>query len=472
MGHIQKRRGLVLQGGGAKGAFQYGVLKELHSAGFEFDVISGTSVGALNASLVATDSWDQGDLLWTNLSLKSAFSWRKFSSIYTAISLPGILFFGWATNQFEEAIGRPVSFVFALVASLPSLAFIGWLSLVVLDSTSLYERIFLGVWLLALACFAVVGMFKKQSWYRPTVTIGFATLLPLWLGMAFFQGLPVLKFISGAPLESAGFTALSLSPILMIVGLIHRYFNVSLLSNSPLNVVVTAVASRPFLRPLLATTAELVPEYVDPDYFGYTRVQRGPLWVPVLRSGFLPQYNRIDTMTTHDAVAALLASAALPLGIVPNVLLKKNKARVVDGGLADNIPWQPLINEYACTEIVIILCEPVHSEHMPTLAIWQSRERLGRVMRSGYRPANFTAKTPWSVPIPMDVKNNPPNKIPMPTLRNGVDMSRVKVTLIGPPKPLGGLISATMNFDATRALKNIKAGSDAAKAAIAAGLTP
>jgi predicted acylesterase/phospholipase RssA len=51
---MPRRRGLVLQGGGAKGAFQYGALKELYSAGFDFDVISGTSVGALNGALVST----------------------------------------------------------------------------------------------------------------------------------------------------------------------------------------------------------------------------------------------------------------------------------------------------------------------------------------------------------------------------------------------------------------------------------
>jgi NTE family protein len=44
---------LVLQGGGALGAYQVGVYQALHEAGVEPDWIVGTSIGAINASLIA-----------------------------------------------------------------------------------------------------------------------------------------------------------------------------------------------------------------------------------------------------------------------------------------------------------------------------------------------------------------------------------------------------------------------------------
>ena len=44
---------LVLQGGGALGAYQVGVYQALHEAGIEPDWIIGTSIGAINASLIA-----------------------------------------------------------------------------------------------------------------------------------------------------------------------------------------------------------------------------------------------------------------------------------------------------------------------------------------------------------------------------------------------------------------------------------
>ena len=44
---------LVLQGGGALGAYQWGVYQALHEAGIEPDWVIGTSIGAINAALIA-----------------------------------------------------------------------------------------------------------------------------------------------------------------------------------------------------------------------------------------------------------------------------------------------------------------------------------------------------------------------------------------------------------------------------------
>ena len=44
---------LALQGGGALGAYQAGVYQALHEAGVEPDWVIGTSIGAINASLIA-----------------------------------------------------------------------------------------------------------------------------------------------------------------------------------------------------------------------------------------------------------------------------------------------------------------------------------------------------------------------------------------------------------------------------------
>lgn len=57
--------GLVLAGGGSKGAYEVGVWQELQAAGLSqhVTVISGTSVGALNASLIATKP-DAVERIW------------------------------------------------------------------------------------------------------------------------------------------------------------------------------------------------------------------------------------------------------------------------------------------------------------------------------------------------------------------------------------------------------------------------
>src|SRR5271168_4704559 len=44
---------LVLQGGGALGAYQAGVYEALHDAGIEPDWVIGTSIGAIHAAIIA-----------------------------------------------------------------------------------------------------------------------------------------------------------------------------------------------------------------------------------------------------------------------------------------------------------------------------------------------------------------------------------------------------------------------------------
>ena len=58
-GHATGQTVLVLQGGGALGAYQVGVYEALHDAGIEPDWVIGTSIGAINAALIAGNARDQ-----------------------------------------------------------------------------------------------------------------------------------------------------------------------------------------------------------------------------------------------------------------------------------------------------------------------------------------------------------------------------------------------------------------------------
>ena len=53
---------LVLQGGGALGAYQAGVYQALHEAGIEPDWVIGTSIGAINASLIEVPITQSGSI--------------------------------------------------------------------------------------------------------------------------------------------------------------------------------------------------------------------------------------------------------------------------------------------------------------------------------------------------------------------------------------------------------------------------
>ena len=67
---MEKRYGIVLAGGGAKGAFQIGVWKALIDRQIYRQIygISGCSVGALNAFLMASGEYDKAEEIWCNIS--------------------------------------------------------------------------------------------------------------------------------------------------------------------------------------------------------------------------------------------------------------------------------------------------------------------------------------------------------------------------------------------------------------------
>ncbi len=62
-------KGLVLAGGGAKGSYQVGAYRALRELGWHPDIITGTSVGCLNAALFVLDKVQEAEELWKNLDI-------------------------------------------------------------------------------------------------------------------------------------------------------------------------------------------------------------------------------------------------------------------------------------------------------------------------------------------------------------------------------------------------------------------
>ncbi|MGA2393053.1 MAG: patatin-like phospholipase family protein [Candidatus Lustribacter sp.] len=61
-------RALVLSGGGAKGAYEVGLVSKLMELEPAFDIVCGTSIGALNAAMIAQDKVPQLVELWNRVS--------------------------------------------------------------------------------------------------------------------------------------------------------------------------------------------------------------------------------------------------------------------------------------------------------------------------------------------------------------------------------------------------------------------
>ncbi len=63
------RYGLVLAGGGGKGAYQIGAWKALRELGVSFNAIAGTSIGSINGALIAQGDFDKALEMWQNVTI-------------------------------------------------------------------------------------------------------------------------------------------------------------------------------------------------------------------------------------------------------------------------------------------------------------------------------------------------------------------------------------------------------------------
>ena len=65
---LNKEYGLVLEGGGARGAYQIGAWKALREAGIRIKGIAGTSEGALNGALICMDDLEKAEEIWGQIT--------------------------------------------------------------------------------------------------------------------------------------------------------------------------------------------------------------------------------------------------------------------------------------------------------------------------------------------------------------------------------------------------------------------
>ena len=89
---------LVLQGGGALGAYQAGVYHALHENGIEPDWIIGTSIGAINASLIAgnarADRLERLKEFWTRMAYRPPFGVPAWTGLPDTLAYWKTLFRG------------------------------------------------------------------------------------------------------------------------------------------------------------------------------------------------------------------------------------------------------------------------------------------------------------------------------------------------------------------------------------------
>ncbi|MBR3781701.1 MAG: patatin-like phospholipase family protein [Clostridia bacterium] len=110
-----KKYGLVLAGGGAKGAYQLGAWQAMKELGIIFSAVVGVSIGSINGALIAADSFDEAKTLWKSASVdkgvkiteelrdpENLFSFRNFPALFKEIVRNG----GIDASPTKELVAR------------------------------------------------------------------------------------------------------------------------------------------------------------------------------------------------------------------------------------------------------------------------------------------------------------------------------------------------------------------------------
>jgi NTE family protein len=114
--HAASTTGLILTGGGARAAYQVGVLRAVHRirreagapAGNPYPVLAGTSAGALNAAALATDA-DDPDAgiaklvrVWENMHVEQVYRTDSFGVVRTGAKWLTMMSMGWAIARMRR----------------------------------------------------------------------------------------------------------------------------------------------------------------------------------------------------------------------------------------------------------------------------------------------------------------------------------------------------------------------------------
>ena len=115
---IQKKTGLILTGGGARAAYQVGVLQAISAILWEagwppsrnpFDIICGTSAGAINATALAcrADNFGEGvqKLLdvWQHIEVEQVYRADSLGVLRSGARWLSLLSFGWLLRKWRAA---------------------------------------------------------------------------------------------------------------------------------------------------------------------------------------------------------------------------------------------------------------------------------------------------------------------------------------------------------------------------------
>jgi len=301
-----RKVGLVLAGGGAKGAYHIGAWQAFAEAGIRFSAFSGTSIGALNAAILSTTGQDAAHGFWEQLSTRSTIQFSKWALPALVVALMGHI-----QNSTGSYYRRPIRYSLWLICR--------------------------DVILCSIVIFGVLSTGNHRSLIGTTLIALF--VISVFCGRYLFDylNLPVAK---NAVLDEL----VSRAPV-----------DWSRLVNSERPFFATAVTERFVHDPLAIKFLDKFRETAPFPPKEKRRLLRRVVASLELPLELVSHYVRLNGKTPNAAQTVITASMALPFGLFRRVRFRRR--RFIDGGLVDNVPIFPLL-DLGLSAIIVVHCNP------------------------------------------------------------------------------------------------------------------
>jgi predicted acylesterase/phospholipase RssA len=308
-GHRVPVTGLVLAGGGGKGAYQVGCWRAMRELGVDISVIAGTSVGGLNAALIAQGDEQAAQQLWRSITPGQVFRWQRVTSPFALVLRLALGVLGPSQLSAGPRLLRADA--------------ARWIAVAVSFQTM----------------FMLFGYFVIAT--DPAYRI-------LGVGGAWRYALVPVVTVSAAAI----FVTLALAPY-FIWRFLDR-INLFVLDNEPLKYTITKhlrVGKVSASNQLVLVTSASKIEFFDPDQPNYIKhypsgkMERAR-YEAVFETCFIPHYAALNTKSDDELLRLLICTSSLPFGIFPRAARQHDAgwtAGALDGGIADNTPLLPML---------------------------------------------------------------------------------------------------------------------------------
>lgn len=364
------RVGLVLCGGGFKGAYQIGVWKWLSELGItRLRTIAGTSVGALNAILIANGDFQSAQDIWINKNFLRWFpqSIRVYFRAYALLLGPYIVSFltllvavasstapilaASSAELYKPSI-REIVLWTATVPFFTSAAIVGTAISIRENRTFLFLPSGLFGFVSAVLGFLAFGTVMECLSYS-VWTCGFASVACTGLGV----GIGLYCCNDGFDSLHQAYSTASLFSNAEVLSELKSRVNLEAMRSRVESVLVTIAAGKTFFDPLTNSLRPIPASAQErPGARHSLRFERDPN-TPGSRKAWVPVYRNLseDGVSSEEALEVLRLTSAIPF--VFSIGLTVAEEVVVDGGLADNMPILPLLLMQLDYIIVVALDE-------------------------------------------------------------------------------------------------------------------